>query len=103
MAPPTRATSPATAPALASATSKAPRAHLLQDPRLPEVLARALRKFGREESFGYAVVKLVTGETDPRSVICCNTGCHPCAKDYLGASEFVLKELRRKRRRFLFW
>ncbi|HVQ25422.1 MAG TPA: hypothetical protein VMV01_09590 [Planctomycetota bacterium] len=104
MAPPTRTTS--TVPALTAASSsasKAPRAELLQDPRLPEVLARALRKFGMEEYFGYAVVKLVTGETDPRSVMCCNTGCHPCAKDYLGASEFVLKELRRKPRRFFFW
>ena len=90
-------------PPNATATSSAPRAQLLQDPRLPEVLAKALRKYNMEEYFGYAVVKLVTGETDARTVICCNTGCHPCAKDYLGASEFVLKELRRKRRRFLFW
>jgi len=86
-----------------TATSSAPRAHLLQDPRFSEVLAKALRKFGMEEYFGYAVTKLVTGETDSRTVICCNTGCHPCAKDYLGATEFVLKELSRKRRRFLFW
>ena len=86
-----------------TATSTAPRAHLLRDPRLPDVLAKALRKFGMEEYFGYAVIKLVTGETDPRSVICCNTGCHPCAKDYLGAAELVLKELKRKPRRFLFW
>jgi len=85
------------------AAPSAPRAHLLQDPRFAEVLAKALRKFGMEEYFGHAVVKLVTGETDPRSVICCNTGCHPCAKDYLGASEFVLKELSRRPRRFLFW
>ena len=103
MTPPTRTTPTSTALATSPAGSTAPRAHLLADPRLPEVLSRALRKFGMEEYFGYAVVKLVTGETDPRSVICCNTGCHPCAKDYLGASEFVLKELRRKRRRFLFW
>ena len=89
--------------ALAPKAATAPRAHLLQDPRLPEVLARALRKYNMEEYFGYAVTKLVTGETDSRTVMCCNTGCHPCAKDYLGASEFVLKELSRKRRRFLFW
>lgn len=86
-----------------NATSTAPRAHLLKDPRLPELLAKALRKYNMENYFGHAVTKLVTGETDPRSVICCNTGCHPCAKDYLGASEFVLKELNRKKRRFLFW
>ena len=90
-------------PPMTSPQSSTPRAHLLQDPRLPDVLARGLRKFGMEEYFGYAVVKLVTGETDPRTVICCNTGCHPCAKDYLGAAEFVLKELSRKPRRFLFW
>jgi hypothetical protein len=80
-----------------------PRAHLLQDPRLKEAVARALRKFGMEDYFGSAVVKLVTGETDPRTVMCCNTGCHPCAKDYLGAAEFVLKELARKKKRFLFF
>jgi len=91
------------APSSGTSKAAAPRAHLLQDPRLPEALARALRKFGMEEYFGYAVTKLVTGETDSRTVMCCNTGCHPCAKDYLGASEFVLKELSRKRRRFLFW
>jgi hypothetical protein len=85
------------------ASSTAPRAHLVKDPRFPQVLATALRKHGMEDYFGYAVIKLVTGETDERTVICCNTGCHPCAKDYLGASQYVLKELTRKKRRFLFW
>ena len=78
--------------------SLGPRAHLLQDPRLKDALARALRKFGMEDYFGSAVVKLVTGETDPRTVMCCNTGCHPCAKDYLGAAEDTLKGLQERKR-----
>ncbi len=85
------------------AAARAPRAHLPQDPRFRALLARSLRKFGMEDYFGDAVTKLVTGETDPRTVICCNIGCHPCAKDYLGAAEFVLRELARRRRRFFFF
>src|SRR6187431_3064013 len=46
------------APSSGTSKAAAPRAHLLQDPRLPEALARALRKFGMEEYFGYAVTKL---------------------------------------------
>jgi hypothetical protein len=80
-----------------------PRAHLLQDPRLPGLLATALQKHGMDEFLGDAVVALVTGATDPRTMICCDTGCHPCAKDYLGAAEYVLKGLTRPRRRLLFW
>ncbi len=78
----------------------APRAHLLQHPRFKESLARALKKHGLESYFGYAVVKIVTGETDPSTVICCNSGCHPCAKDYLGAAEETLKGLQERKRRF---
>jgi hypothetical protein len=80
--------------------SPPPRAHLLQHPRFKECLARALEKHGLEDYFGYAVIKIVTGETDPRSVICCNSGCHPCAKDYLGAAEATIKGLQEKKRRF---
>ncbi|MGQ0552246.1 MAG: hypothetical protein ACT4PU_03410 [Planctomycetota bacterium] len=87
----------------APAKPTAPRAHLLQDPRLPAALARALRKHGMEDWFDHAVLKLVSGETDPRSMHCCNSGCHPCAKDYLGAAEMVLKELSQKKRRFWFF
>src|SRR5258705_2856935 len=71
-----RATSVAPMP-----STQAPRAHLLQHPRFKEVLARAMRKHGLEDYFSFAAVKIVTGETDPRTVICCNTCCHPCAKD----------------------
>ena len=82
----------------------APRAHLVQDPRFREVLARALKRHGMEDWFAESVIRLVTGETDPRSVQCCNSGCHPCAKDYLGAAEDVLKGLApKKRKRFLFF
>jgi len=80
--------------------TKAPRAHLLQHPRFQEVLARSMRKHGLEDYFSFAVVKIVTGETDPRTVICCNTGCHPCAKDYLGAAEDTIKGLEEKKRRW---
>jgi hypothetical protein len=87
-----------------AAPATAPRAHLLADPRLPDLLAKALAKHGMEDWFEHAVLQLVTGETDPRTVICCNSGCHPCAKDYLGAAEYVLKGLRQKqRKRFLFF
>ena len=86
-------------------TPSAPRAHLLTDPRLREVLDRAMRKHGLEDYFEHAVLKLVSGETDPRSLQCCDSGCHPCAKDYLGAAEHVLKSLTqaRKKKRFIFW
>jgi hypothetical protein len=85
------------------APATAPRAHLLADPRLPDLLKKALRKHGMEDWFEHAVVQLVSGETDPRSLMCCNSGCHPCAKDYLGAAEYVLSGLRRKRKRFLLF
>jgi hypothetical protein len=83
----------------------APRAHLAADPRLPEVLAKAMRKHGLEDYFEHAVIKLVTGETDPRTMQCCDSGCHPCAKDYLGAAEQVVKSLTqtKKKKRFIFW
>jgi hypothetical protein len=83
-----------------------PRAHLLQDPRLRPLLGKAMRKYRLEEYFEHTVVRLVTGETDPRSLVCCNTGCRPCAKDYLGAADTVLRELakkKKKKKRFLFW
>ena len=51
-----------------------PRAHLLQHPKFRESLARAMRKHGLEDYFSFAVVKIVSGETDPRTVICCNSG-----------------------------
>lgn len=81
-------------------TAPAPRADLLKHPEFQAVLARAMKKHGLEEYFSYTVIKLVTGETDPRSVICCNTGCHPCAKDYLGAAEDTIKGLGPKKKRF---
>ncbi len=78
-----------------------PRAHLVQDPRFKECLARSLKKHGLEDYFSYAVIKLVTGETDPRNVTCCNSGCHPCAKDYLGAAQDTLDGLcNGKKKRF---
>jgi hypothetical protein len=80
-----------------------PRAHLTADPRFRGVLQGAMKKYHLEEYFEHSVVKLVTGETDPRTLICCNTGCRPCAKDYLGAAETVLRQLAKKRKRFLFW
>jgi hypothetical protein len=86
-----------------AAPTTAPRAHLLADPRLPALLEKALAKHGMEDYFDHAVLQLVTGETDQRSLICCNTGCHPCAKDYLGAAEFVLAGLAPKKKRFLFF
>jgi hypothetical protein len=81
----------------------APRAHLLQDPRLKPLLAKTMAKYRLEEYFEHTVVRLVTGETDPRSLVCCNTGCRPCAKDYLGCADTVLRELGKKKKRFLFW
>jgi hypothetical protein len=86
--------------------SGAPRAHLLADPRWREVLQKAMSRHGLEDWFEDAVTRIVTGETDPRTVVCCDSGCHPCAKDYLGAAEQVVRTLTRpekKRRRFLFW
>jgi hypothetical protein len=84
-------------------SAPAPRADLLKHPLFKDSLARAMKKHGLEDYFSHAVIKLVTGETDPRSVICCNTGCHPCAKDYLGAAEDTLKALQKKRKRFWFF
>lgn len=78
-----------------------PRAHLVQDPRFKECLAKAMKKHGLEDYFSYAVVKLVTGESDPRNVVCCNSGCHPCAKDYLGAARDTVEALESgKKKRF---
>ena len=84
-------------------SSPAPRAHLVADPRFRPVLHAAMKKYNLEDYFENAVVKLVTGETDPRTLVCCNTGCRPCAKHYLGAAETVLRELAKKRKRFFFW
>jgi hypothetical protein len=83
----------------------APRAHLAEDPRLREVMEKSMRKFGLEDWFEDAVLKLVTGETDPRTMQCCDSGCHPCAKDYLGAAELVVKTLTstKKKKRWMFW
>jgi hypothetical protein len=91
-------TTPAKAPA-----APPPRAHLVTDPRFRGVLNSAMKKYHLEEYFEHSVVKLVTGETDPRTLVCCSTGCRPCAKDYLGAAETVLRELAKKRKRFFFF
>jgi hypothetical protein len=83
---------------------RAPRAHLLDDPGLRDALDRAMRKYGLEDWFEHAVLQLVTGETDPRTLQCCDSGCHPCAKDYLGAAEMVLNSLTRpNKKRWMFW
>ena len=89
---------------MASPQKTAPRAHLAKDPRFRSLLAKALARHGMEDWFAEPVERLVTGETDPRSVQCCNSGCHPCAKDYLGAAEDVLKGLApKKKKRFFFF
>ena len=66
---------------------------LLDDPRFDEVLAGALASHGLVRQFGEPVRQLVSGAADPRTFVCCNTGCTPCQKDYLGAAEKVLVEL----------
>lgn len=70
-----------------------PRPQIVDHPRFEEVLAAALKKQGLPEVMGESVRKLVTGTADPRSFVCCDTGCVPCVKDYLRAAEQVLKAL----------
>jgi len=72
-----------------------PHPEILQHPRFEEVFARALAKQGLPHQMGEIVKRLVSGQSDPRSFQCCNTGCMPCVKDYLRAAEQILRELPR--------
>lgn len=80
----------------------APSPSLADDPRFPAAFAQALRKHGLDDFLGEPVRQLVTGQLDPRSLACCNSGCHPCVKDYLGAAELVLKTLGKRPRKKVF-
>ncbi len=80
-----------------------PRENIIHHPRFERVFQKALRKQGLPEMLGDSVRRLVQGTADPRSFVCCNSGCVPCVKDYLRAAEEVLKELPEEappRRRF---
>lgn len=84
-----------------------PDARHADDPRLPELLEKALAKNGLHPQLHTDMVrKLVLGQADPRQYVCCNSGCVPCSKDYLRAAEQVLGKLgkpaKRKRRWGIF-
>jgi len=53
-------------------------------------MKRALRRHRIPKGMEESVQRLVTGQTDPRMMRCCGTGCRPCAQDYLRAAREVL-------------
>lgn len=83
--------------------SPGPDIALLQDPRLPQVLRKAMRKNGVPDFMEEQIKSLVSGQTDPRSVMCCHSGCKPCAQDLLRCAAAVITRLHQKKKRFLFW
>lgn len=86
-----RARSPDRLPAMTAGPSP----QITEDPRFPEVFGEALKKQNLPPELGEPVRRLVAGEADPRTFLCCDSGCHPCVKDYLRAAEHVLKRLAR--------
>lgn len=84
-----------------------PSPSILEDARFEDVFRKALADHGLSEGFAEPVRRLVTGTADPRTFVCCDSGCTPCAKDYLGAAEAVLKKLSKpekpRRRRWFFF
>lgn len=63
------------------------------DPRLDEVLGRALRACSVDPAWAGTVRKLATGETSPRTMHCCGSGCRPCVQDLLKATSLTLRAL----------
>lgn len=81
-----------------------------QHPQFPEILEKALSKHALDARIhGDTIRRLVSGEADPRSFVCCNSGCMPCSKDFLRAAEEVLVRVRKagagakRKKRFLFF
>lgn len=77
-------------------------------PQFQAVFEQAVRKHGVPHYMTDPVRRLVLGEADPRSFQCCNSGCMPCVRDYLGAAETILVKLSdgqggERRRRWLFF
>lgn len=70
-----------------------PSPQITQDPRFETVLAKALAKHGVPSELDESVRRLVTGAADPRTFVCCDSGCSPCMKDYLRAAEQVITKL----------
>ncbi|RKY21022.1 MAG: hypothetical protein DRQ55_05810 [Planctomycetota bacterium] len=60
------------------------------DPRLPGLLAAALKQQGIAPELGESVRRLVLGSASPLEFVCCDSGCSPCNKDYMRAAERVL-------------
>jgi hypothetical protein len=63
------------------------------DPRLPQLLAAALRSQAIPPELSDPVMKLITGNASPLEFRCCDSGCMPCNKDYMRAAEKVLVKL----------
>ena len=84
-----------------------PSPDLAEDPRFEEVFAAALKQHGLPAYLAEPVRRLVLGAADPRSFVCCSSGCTPCVKDYMSAAEVVLASLakpaRQRKRRWLFF
>ncbi|GJM20890.1 MAG: hypothetical protein DHS20C15_08050 [Planctomycetota bacterium] len=95
-----------------SATSPpvTPPASPTQHPQFDEILEKALSKHALDARLhGDTIRRLVSGDADPRSFVCCNSGCVPCSKDFLRAAEEVLVRVRKagvggkRKKRFLFF
>jgi hypothetical protein len=84
-------------------TAARPDAALLSDPRLPKVLRGAMRKHSIPGYLDDQIRNLVAGKTDPRTYLCCHTGCDPCVQQILGCAATVLGKLGKPKKRFLFW
>jgi hypothetical protein len=80
-----------------------PDAAWLTDPRLPKLVAGAMRKHGIPEYLDDQIRNLVSGKSDPRTYQCCHTGCQPCVQDIMGCAATVLGKLARPKKRFWFF
>lgn len=80
-----------------------PHPTIVEHPRFQATFQEALARHGLADYMGEPVKRLLTGEADPRTFQCCDTGCRPCMKDYLRAAEMVLTRLARPagRKKFL--
>ena len=91
-------------------TAVTPPASPTQHPQFEQILNKAMSKHALEPRIhGDTIRRLVSGEADPRSFVCCNSGCMPCSKDFLRAAEEVLVRVRKagdgakRKKRFLFF
>ena len=63
------------------------------DPNLPIVVARNLKRGGIPGEWESTVVRLATGKMKPKMLVCCGSGCRPCVRDILRCASNTLRDL----------